>query len=367
MRREEIIEDIYTCARCGYCRFGCPVYGEIGFERATVRGRMLLFKKIVEGKLPYNGAVKDLIYMCAQCENCKVQCPTGVDFVRISIALKEDLMERGELPQHHQMLRSNLVGRSNPFGEPREERGSWIPKNHATPKKSKYLYFAGCVASYSVNRIGRSIVKILDDMGFDFTTLGSQEYCCGGPLFRLGDKEEAKKLIMRNVNQFEEYGVKTVFASCAGCFRTMKHTYPKDFEILHVTQLFDQLIQNGDIQFKKPLEKKIMYFDGCDLGRHSGVYEEPRNILRAIPGVELMEFTYNREEATCCGGPLASSFPEIAHKIAAKKVREAADRGADMIVTACGTCLVNFKEGAKLEGASIEIQDLPMLLPGLVK
>lgn len=363
MNRSELIENVYTCASCGFCRFGCPVYKEIGFESLTVRGRMLIFKKLLEGKIDYSERVTDLIYMCAQCENCNLNCPTGIDFVEICTTLREDIVQRGLLPESHKIVRENLFENSNPFGEPLEERGTWFSPKQEPMKKSKNLYFVGCTASYSLNRVAKSVVRILDKIEYDYTLLGSEEWCCGSPVFRMGEKEKGEQMIRHNVEKFRELGVETIFTSCAGCFRTLSKMYPEDFKVLHVVQLFDQLLDEGRLEFKKEFKKKILYYDGCDIGRHCGVYEEPRNVLSAIDGVELIELDYNREDAVCCGGPLASGFPELAHNIAARTVKEAEEKGADMIATACVSCLVNFKEGAKVAGIRMGVYDIPMLLP----
>lgn len=367
MTEQEIIEQVYTCASCGYCRFGCAVYNEIGFESLTVRGRMQLLKKILEGKMELTKPIIESIYMCAQCENCNVRCPTGIDFVKISEALRETLMKNRLSPEGQLALAENLAKDSNPFREPLEERGSWVPPSFPLGKKSENLYFVGCTGSYSLNRVPKSIMKILDSIDYDYTILGPDERCCGSPILRAGDRETAIKTIEKNVEQFKKLDVKTVITACAGCHTTFKHYYPDEFTYVHFTQLFAQLIKEGVLTFEKELNEKVIYYDGCDLGRHSGIYEEPREILKAIPGVELIEFQYNREEAECCGGPILGANADLARKIGAAKVKEAIEKGATLLVTACPTCLLNFKEGARQAGLQLQMQDLSLLLPKYVK
>ncbi len=367
LTEQEIIEQIYTCASCGYCRFGCAVYNERGFESLSVRGRIQLLKKIIEGKMELTKPIIESIYMCALCANCNVRCPTGVDFVKISEVLRETLLKNKRAPDAQQALSVNLAKDSNPFSEPVEERGSWIPSSFPQGKQSEYLYFVGCTGSYSLNRVPKSIMKVLDSIGFDYTLMGGEERCCGSPILRTGDTETAKKTIERNVDQWKKLGVKTVITACAGCHTTFAHYYPPDFNYVHFTQLFSKLINEGVLEFGKELNEKIIYFDGCDLGRHSEIYEEPREILRAIPGVQLIEFLYNREEQECCGGPLIGADATMARKIGAKKVREAIEKGATLLITACPTCLLNFKEGARQAGLQLAMQDLSMLLPKYVK
>jgi len=367
MNREDLIKNIYTCASCGYCRFGCPLSEQVGFESVTARGRMAILKNVLDGKMAYTPGVVDVIYMCSQCANCSEMCPTKIDYVEVVSTIREELFSKDLYPKSQKALRENILQNYNPFGEKKEERGNWVPKEKLPPKKSKYLYFAGCSSSYGTTRIARSILRILDTIGFDYTVLGPDEVCCGDPLRRMGDIKGANELQKKNVAKFDELGVETIFASCPGCFKNLKHNYPEKYEVLHITQLFDKLIKEGLLKFTGEKKTKMIYFDGCDLGRHSGVYEEPRNVLKAIPGVELLEFDYNREYGICCGGPLASGFPELAGNIAAERIREANEKGAEILVTSCPTCFVHLKEGARVAGIQMTVQDLPVLLTKFVK
>ena len=365
-KMKDVLDDVYACASCGYCRFGCPVFQEKGFERLAPRGRILALKRALEkhGEVPET--LRESIYQCLQCENCKVQCPLSIDFPKIALALAEQYNEAGDLPEGPATLKERVHAESNPYGEPHGERGAWAPKRDLVAGR-EYLYFVGCGTSYGANRIARSVVKVLDDIGFEYNILGSEENCCGAPLFRVGDAAGAQELIRKNVELFERLGVKTIFANCAGCFKTLKHAYPDKFKALHVTQLFEQLVRSGRIAFGKEFKKKIIYFDGCDIGRHSQVYEEPRNLLRAIPGVELLEYDYNRDQALCCGGPLLSSDPGLAQEIAAQRVREAVEKGAEIIATSCPACMLNLKSGAQAAGLTIRIEDIPLLIPALME
>ncbi len=363
MDEAKLEEEIYTCASCGYCRFNCPVYKVLGFESATVRGKMLMMKKVLEGKMEFTSDLVDSIYMCAQCEGCKVACPNDIDFVAITRFLRQDMVNQGLLPESFKMVRENLATLSNPYGEPLDQRGAWLSsKVRGESKQSENLYFVGCTSSYSLNRIPKSVTRILDKSKFDYTVLGDNELCCGAPMLRMGETELAMDMVQRNVENIRALGVKTIFASCAGCYSTMKHNYPDEFQYLHITELFENMLNDGTLEFRKPFKKRAIYYDGCDLGRHCGVYEAPRNILKAIPELELIEFDYNREDAMCCGGPLSSGYPDLAHNIAVRAVVEAHEKNADMIITACAACLVNFKEGAQIAGIQMDVQDIPMIL-----
>jgi Fe-S oxidoreductase len=364
---EKIERDVYTCASCGYCRANCGVAAELGFERLSARGRILLVKRMLEGKLPFGEELADTLYTCMLCGACAEMCPTEIDYDGIITELRREAVRLGLLPDSQVMARDVIAEHGNPFAQNQAERGDWIPKTVEAGRKAKDLYFVGCSASFGANRIPKSVLVALEGTGADVTVLGTKESCCGYTLFTMGETERAEELVKRNVEAFREAGAERIIASCPGCYKTLKHHLPDKFEVVHMEEFLAGLVKDGRVRFAKPLKKKVVYADGCDLGRHSGVYEPQRELLRAIPELELLEFDYNRESALCCGGPVASHNPDLAHNIAARKVREAADKGADMIVTSCPMCFVNIKEGAKVSGIKIDVQALPMLLPKVVE
>jgi len=376
--------ELDACTRCGECLKWCPVYEVKKDERINARGKLLQTKKILRNQYSplakifghkvddetMKGITAD-INECAGCAACHVSCPVRIDTERLWISLKESLIKSGYGPLDSQLMMIKGVTdpeKVNPFGEPRAKRGAWLPKNYQTLKKSKYLYFVGCAGSYSANRIPRSVIRILDTVkDFDYTLLGGEEVCCGDPIARIGLIKEADELVAKNVEKFEELGVETIFAACSGCYKNLLHRFPKKYEILHVTELFEKLIGDGGLRFTKDLNRKAIFFDGCDSARVSGLYEPPRNILKAIPGFEVIDFDRNRAYAMCCGGPMSGSHPDMGYGIAAKRIEEARDKGVDLIITSCPTCMVTLREGAKNAKIEMEVQDLPMLLPGLLE
>jgi len=364
---EKMTKDVYTCASCGYCRFNCPVQKQLGFERLTARGRMLLVKRMLEGKLPFNRELVDTLYTCTLCGGCSEVCPTEIDYDEIVGSLRRRAVAEGILPETQVMSRNIIDEHGNPFAQNQAERGDWVPKNVEVGKKAKDLYFVGCSASFGSNRIPKSVLMALASADIEVGLLGTKESCCGFTLFTIGETERGQELLDKNIAAFREMGAERIIASCPGCYKTLKHRLPAEFEVLHMEEFLAGLVKDGRVKFVKPFKKKVVYADGCDLGRHSGVYEPQRDLLRAMPELELIEFDYNRENAACCGGPVASHNADLAHNIAAEKVREAADKGADMIVTSCPMCFVNIKEGTKAAGIKIDVQALPMLLPKVIE
>jgi Fe-S oxidoreductase len=199
-----------------------------------------------------------------------------------------------------------------------------------------------------------------------FSILGEDEWCCGSPLLRTGLNDVIKKdFVKHNIAKIKETGVKTVVTACAGCCNTLKTDYPKingkmPFKVQHISEYIEMLISSGKLKFTKPINKKITYHDPCHLGRHAKVFESPRNILKSIKGLELIEMERIKENSHCCGagGGFKIAFNEHAENIAGKRAKEAYDTGAELIVTPCPFCVVNLNAGAKKDNIPIKAVDL---------
>ena len=365
----EHVEDIVRCMKCGNCQETCPVYVVTQKESLVARGRIRLLKAVIGDEIDITDGVQESLLTCLQCDACRITCPPGVPVHELLLHAKRAMLEKGKaLPEDQDGIRVSIRDELNPFAQPQVERGAWLPPELKHPKPAKILLHVGCAISYASNRIGKAVIRIMNKAGLDFTMMGDEEECCGDPLIRMGAWEDAEKQIERNKAAWKKLGVETVITPCAGCFKALKEHYSDVIKPMHVVQLFAQLIKEGKMTFSKPFKKKVIYFDGCDIGRHGKVYEEPREVLRAIPGVELLEYPKNREDAICCGGPLLGSHPDLARKIAAGRVREAQQLGADVLVVACPTCLLNLKEGAREAGIRMDIQDInPIIMRTLGK
>jgi glycolate oxidase len=382
---EHEIEELFRCMKCGNCRAVCPVFQETGHEAMVARGRVRLLKAQFEGTLELTDALRDYVYNCLNCNACHVKCPCGIEVDEVILASRIAMVREGKpLPEGPQMLRERLIGESNPYGEKRGDRGAWLPEPLRAPREAPAVFHAGCAISYANNRVGKMILRLLDAAGADFMMMGSEEQCCGDPILRTGDVESARAQHDRNIDEYKKYGVETIVTPCAGCLKTFKRYYSgrpastppasslqppasRPFRVMHTLEWMAELIAEGRLTPKKELAKRVAYFDGCDIGRHSGVYEAPRAVLRAIPGVKLIEFPAHHEMSRCCGGPLMAGLPEMASSIASKRIREALSVGADMIAVACPTCLINLKEGANALGERMDIQDVTSLLHRAVK
>ncbi len=367
-------DKMYYCMRCGFCRFACPTLSQKNMDETfSPRGRMSLIRGFAAGELKASANIADKIYLCTTCRYCYVKCPPGLEVDRIIEAARYELVKVGVAPpEAHKTVASEIGEKGNPFGEPRGDRVKWLEMVGVSfPEKADVLYWAGCMASYRVQDIARATVKILKHAGVNFTMLGTEEACCGSVLLRTGQREPVEKKYARaNVEKISAKGVKTLLTTCAGCYRTFREDYTKmldelPFEVVHISEYLDRLIKDGKIELQKKLPMKVTYHDPCHLIRHVGVYEPPRNVIQAIPGLTLVEMANSREESRCCGagGGLRSAYRELSIKIAADRLQlDALPTEAEALITPCPFCVLNFEDAVSTYGIKIGILDLAELV-----
>ncbi|RPI99089.1 MAG: hypothetical protein EHM36_16545, partial [Deltaproteobacteria bacterium] len=303
---EALDNEIMACMMCGFCRNGCPTYKEIGLESVNARGRVILAYHLMTGRLEPSKALAERFYQCATCLNCRSVCPAGVQVSEIVEAARRRLVEAGLLPDIHKTLMENLKATGNPFGEPKEKRTDIFPSTFQPPKGPvDTLLFPGCVSSFQDISILPSMMKIMDKAGVVYTALGKEENCCGYISYLVGT-EEFKAVAEKNKEAFSKVSPKQVVTTCAGCYKTFKEIYPKHLSfntpVVHAIEYIDRLIEEGKLKLKDGNPMKVAYHDPCDLGRHLNIFEPPRNLIKKVPGVTLLEFKNNRLLAKCCGG-----------------------------------------------------------------
>lgn len=357
-------EDVLACIQCGYCNAVCPTYEEFKWESASPRGKIYFLKRflsqtIIERlfnkKEEYKRGFVKSLYICAGCGACNVICPVRIDLSHRWEELKEWLFFEGYAPmENHKPLRERVKAVMNPYNEPILDRINWLPKEVKLSTKPEILYFVGCTESYRRQEIAQATAKILKKANVEFTILGTNEQCCGSPLLRTGQTDTVKEELMpNNVENIKKVGIETVVTACSGCFQTLTNDYPRvlgplPFEVQHISQFVERLLSEGRIKFKNKLERKVTYHDPCHLGRHVGVFEEPRRVLESIPGVQLVEMPRIRMHSRCCGagGGFKIAFKDKAINLASKRVKEAIDTGAECIITTCPFCKTNLTHGA---------------------
>jgi len=305
---------------------------------------------------------------------CTYFCPAQIKVDEIVESVRKKLYGAGFAPDTILGVRDNILKTGNVYASARDDRIEIYPpdlkekaKKGELKEKAETLLFMGCVPSYLDMKMVPSLLKPLDRAGVDYTTLAVEENCCGFPLFLMGSDEfetHAETLIER----IKATGAKELVTPCAGCYKTFKKIYPKigdlGLEIYHSVHYLERLIREGKITFKGDLGKKVTYHDPCDLGRTFHIFEEPRNILKHIPGLEYVEMERNRLMARCCGGGggVQAHDPDMAVEMGAERVRDALAIGAEIIVSGCAACKDNLRKGAKSipkqERGKIKIMDI---------
>jgi len=374
-----------ACTNCRLCAEICPAVSasndghlsgayRLDELRKIVRKRKGLFKRFFGLKEPTAEELKafsETVFRCTLCGNCQVVCPVGLSLKDLWLSVRSDLVDRHAYPDKVDMIRDNLEKSHNVFDEDNDERSEWVedlrnPPDHGyLREKAEVVYFTGCVASFFplAQKIPMDIAGLFEAGDVDFTLLGEEEWCCGFPLLGAGHRGSLDSIIEHNLSAVREKGAGKVVFACPGCFNMWKEHYPGEFEIIHSTQFLLDLIRTGRLTLKEvPLT--VTYHDPCDLGRASNVFDAPREIIEAIPGVELIELKRNRENCLCCGGGgnLEMIDAGLSGDIAKQKVEEVLETGAQTVVTACQQCVRTMTAHVKRNKIKLEVIDITALL-----
>jgi Fe-S oxidoreductase len=357
---QEYAKQIHRCFRCGYCKFpsaftdlNCPSYSRFRFESFSTGGRLWLIGAWLNNEIEWSERLAEVLFSCTTCRNCVEQCPMRFsdDIIDWIIGARSDMVEKGLiLPQISDFL-ENIYEYGNPWGLPRNERDSWADGIKRHTPDDEYLFYVGCVGSYEKlgQKIARAVADLLIQAEVSFGILGAKEECDGNEVFSLGEKGLFRELAKKNVQQFQELGVKKIVTLSPHAYYSMTHKYQglRDIQVIHYTQLLSELIQNQKLKFST-FNAKVTYHDPCFLGRHSGVYDAPRTILRHIPGIELIEMARARENSFCCGGGGGNFVFDLLGRSSDSpsriRVREAHETGAEIMVVACPSCLTMLND-----------------------
>ncbi|MFX0082012.1 MAG: (Fe-S)-binding protein [Candidatus Hodarchaeota archaeon] len=378
-------EILYQCGKCGTCRTAyhesgwprvCPS-GEFGkFEAYYLGGKNLLTWGLQSNRLKWTENLAKIFYQCSVCLACTQQCQIPEIHYYAGewlMAMREEAVKKGFGPMPEQKKYSeHVIKEFNPYMEKHKNRTNWIPANIKQTDDSKLAYFVGCTASYREQNIALATVEILSSLQVNFRIF-QNEHCCGSPVYMTGQTDKAKEIAELNVELFQNIGIEQIITSCAGCYRTLKETYPKKFgldhgiEVVHLPEFLLEKVNNNEIQFNNSLNMKITYHDPCHIGRHMGIYEPPREILKKLPGIELIEMVRNRQNSWCCGsgGGVRSGFKDLSSFAANERIEEAKETGAEAMVSCCPFCLNQFK--ANVKNDEIQNFDLSELVNKAIK
>jgi Fe-S oxidoreductase len=346
---------IMTCIQCGKCTGGCPESGKTPFNiRMLVRKRQ--FQSAIDAAVPW---------YCTSCGACTIRCPRDVKPSEFIIDLRSSYVEDGQIPNSIQKALENTMVQRNPWGRSRNKRGAWMDKvdfeiPHVSETLEKRLLFSCCIQAYDPRCmvIPVNVARLLNKGGIEFGVLGEEEACCGNEIRRIGEAGLFEELQEENLTTFKEYGVKEIITLSPHCMNVLKKEYgDTGIRVLHYTEVLADLIARGSLSFEKPYPKKVIYHDPCFLGKQNGIFEEPRNILKALQGCELLEFSRHRETSLCCEGGGGRMFYEAEtnyERNSEVRVLEAIEKGADLIATTCPFCVMTLEDPATDKGQVVK-------------
>jgi len=351
------------CYQCGLCDAVCP------WNRVRTFSMRKIIRQAVFGLTEIE---QEDLWLCTTCGLCPQQCPRDVKQIEAGVSLRRIASEFGVFPASAKPLsavRASLSGDGNPLNEERTKRADWAEGQSVKTfsEGMEFLYFPGCYLCYDprLMKVARATASLLDRAGTDFGILGSKENCCGESIRKTGEEGLFKRLARENIKTFVENGVKKILVSSPHCFHTFKNEYPEfmvNFEVVHISQYLFGLIRKGKLDLTREYRKKIAYHDPCYLGRHNGIYDEPREALKKIPGIELIEMADSRENSLCCGGGGGRIWMETpkGERFSDLRLEQAVAAGAEVLVTSCPYCITNFEDSRIVLNYDdvIEIKDI---------
>ncbi|MFN0220224.1 (Fe-S)-binding protein [Paenibacillus sp. KR2-11] len=341
-------------------------------------------KPVQEMELIGDVMTEEEIWACTTCRNCEDQCPVANEHVDKIIDLRRHLvLMQGSLPHEGQRAMQNIERQSNPWGISRSDRAKWTGELEGIPVPTvkdhpgfEYLFFVGSMGSYDLRsrKITKALVRLLNEAGVSYAILGNEEKNSGDTPRRLGNEMLFQQLCQENIEIFQKYGVRRIVTACPHTFNTFKNEYPEfglaGVEILHHTQLLDRLLREGKLKPQHEVNERITYHDSCYLGRYNDVYDQPRNVLRAIPGVELVEMERTRENGMCCGAGGGMMWMEetSGKRVNVARTEQALQVNPTVISSACPYCLTMVEDGTKMKEAEdrVKARDIAELLEASV-
>ncbi|WP_279342560.1 (Fe-S)-binding protein [Geotalea sp. SG265] len=360
-------DSLKYCYQCGLCDSVCP----------WNRVRKFSMRKVVrQGTFGLTEIEQEDIWRCSTCGTCPSRCPRGVNQIEAGVAMRRIGAEYDVYPGHVGTIRNvvaSLTSEGNSLGGERAKRTEWakdLPVK-AYSEGMELLYFTGCYLSYDprMRKVAAATAQILNKAGVNFGILGEKESCCGESIRKTGNEDLFKKLAKENIRNFIDNGVKKVLVSSPHCYHTFKNEYPEfmvHFEVVFISQYIGELIKDGRLTINKEYAKKVTYHDPCYLGRHNGIYDEPRAVLQQVPGLDLLEMADNREKSLCCGGGGGRIWMETPkeERFADLRLRQAVDVGAEVLATSCPYCITNFTDSSLdlAEHEKVEVKDLTEII-----
>ncbi|MCP4714453.1 MAG: (Fe-S)-binding protein [Deltaproteobacteria bacterium] len=417
MALEDLRATVSRCSKCSYCKWipfahvkswrfakGCPSIEYNKFQSYSASGRLSASLSLLEERSSYfDEGLVDIVFKCMMDGCCDVACKVNrydMELVEVMRQLRFRMIDNGCFPAQDLLYIEHLRKEDNMMLESKADRGKWaegLDVKDLTQEKADVVFHAGCRFSFDKDlwNVPRTVVELLTNAGVDFGIMGRDENCCAGRVCDMGYRGECIKYAENNIDAWTTAGVKTVVTGCSDCYHAFKRLYPDEmdfnFEVIHITQYLERLINEGKLKFSKEVPMTVTYHDPCHLGRRGephvpwkgeqkkirgqvlvweprkpryngaqGVYDTPRNVLRSIPGIKLVEMERNREYAWCCGAGagVRERYPEFSAWTAGERIEEAQATGAEAIVSACPHCERNFLDAVGERNETMKVYDI---------
>jgi len=359
------------CYQCGLCDTVCP----------WNRVRNFSMRKLIrQATFGLTEIENEEIWRCTTCGKCPQRCPRGVGILEVGIASRRMATEFEVFPNSVRPIRgisSSLTGEGNPLNEDRKDRANWAEglEVKTFDEEMDILYFPCCYLSYDprLKKVARATATILKKAGVNFGILGTRENCCGESIRKAGNEELFKRLAKENIKTFIDNGVKKILVSSPHCYHTLKNEYPEfkvNFDVVHISQYLSELIKTGKLKISKEYAKKVSYHDPCYLGRHNNIYDEPREALKKIGGLELDELPDSRVDSLCCGGGGGRIWMETPkdERFSDLRVEQAVETGAEVLATSCPYCITNFEDSRlnREDSESLAVKDITEIIQEVI-
>jgi Fe-S oxidoreductase len=359
------------CYQCGMCDTVCP------WNRVRSFSMRKLIRQATFGMTEIEG---EEMWRCTTCGRCPQRCPRGVGILEVGVAARRLATEFGVFPNAVKPVRgisASLAGEGNPLNAERSKRADWAEGLgvNTFEEGMEVLYFPCCYLTYDprMKKVARATATVLKKAGVSFGILGSKENCCGESIRKAGDEDLFRRLAKENIKAFIDAGVKKILVSSPHCYHAFKNDYAEfrvNFEVVHISQFLLELINSGRLKLNAEYAKKVTYHDPCYLGRHNGIYEPPRDILKKVPGLQLEEMPDARVDSLCCGGGGGRIWMETpkGERFSDLRLTQAVGIGARTLVTACPYCITNFEDSRmnRDDSEAIEVKEITEVLQDLL-
>jgi Fe-S oxidoreductase/nitrate reductase gamma subunit len=370
--------DLDACTRCGRCQDHCPAY--LTEKRLSpkklitdlkdhfhIRGAQILEAKTKKKELKEipllvgNAIEKDVLWACTTCRSCMEHCPIFIEHVdKIIDMRRHQVLMESKFPEELTQAFKGLETNSNPWGMGYNARADWAIEadvpilSEIEEREIDYLFFVGCIRSYDDRnkKVALAMARILKHLGIKFAILGIEEGCCGDPARRVGNEYLYQILAQTNIETFNRYNIKKILTTCPHCYNTLKNEYPQlgfNCEVVHSAVFLEENLRNGNLKLEHSFAKRITYHDPCYLGRYSGIYEPPRQVLKSIPSLDIREMKRSRNDSLCCGagGGWMWMDEKIGKRINIERLEDTLTTDPEWIATACPFCVTMFDDAIK--------------------